>query len=93
MAKPFFTKGGAKVPHRKNTAPMESVVMPAPKEVILPMQQHIGAPCKGCVNVGDEVFVGTKVGEAGGFVCAPVHSSGSGTVKKIIKVTLPAGNE
>ena len=93
MAKPFFTKGGAKVPHRKNTAPMESVVMPAPKEVILPMQQHIGAPCKVCVNVGDEVFVGTKVGEAGGFVCAPVHSSVSGTGKKIIKVTLPAGNE
>ncbi len=91
--KPFFTRGGAKVPHRKNTSAMESVVMPAPKEVIIPMQQHIGAPCKVCVNVGDKVFVGTKVGEAVSYVSAPIHSSVSGTVKKLIRVTLPAGNE
>ena len=43
--KPFKTHGGAHVPHRKNTAQMESAVMPPPTQVIIPMQQHVGAPC------------------------------------------------
>ena len=89
--RPFRTKGGAKVPHRKNTAGAESVVMPSPEEVIIPMQQHIGAPCKPCVTVGDEVFVGTVIGDSDAFVSAPIHSSVSGTVKKIDKITLPSG--
>ena len=38
--KPFKTHGGAHVPHRKNTAQMESAVMPPPTQVIIPMQQH-----------------------------------------------------
>ena len=51
--KPFRTHGGASVPHYKNTADMESVVMPPPAQVIIPMQQHVGAPCVPCVKVGD----------------------------------------
>ena len=39
--KPFKTHGGAHVPHRKNTAQMESAVMPPPTQVIIPMQQHV----------------------------------------------------
>ncbi len=89
--KPFKTYGGAKVPHRKNTRDMESVVMPSPQMVTIPMQQHIGAPCKPVVNVGDEVFVGTVVGDSEAFVCAPIHSSVSGMVKSIVKITLPGG--
>ncbi len=92
-AKPFFTKGGVRVPHRKNTAKKESVVMPTPSLVTIPMQQHIGAPCKVNVTVGDEVFVGSVIGETTGFVSAPVHSSVSGTVQKIIRLTMPTGNE
>lgn len=90
--KPFRTRGGVKAPHRKNTASCESIIMPSPKEVIIPMSQHIGAPCKVCVSVGDRVFVGTKIGEASGFVSAPIHSSVSGTVRKISQIVLPAGN-
>ena len=37
-------RGGVRVPHRKNTAEMSVVRMPAPETVVLPMQQHIGAP-------------------------------------------------
>lgn len=90
--KAFKTKGGVKAPHRKNTASCESIIMPSPHEVIIPMTQHIGAPCKACVSVGDTVYVGTKIGEGTGFVSAPIHASVSGTVKKLTQIVLPAGN-
>lgn len=48
--------------------------------VIIPMSQHIGAPCKPIVEVGQQVNLGQKIGEAGGFVSAPIHASVSGTV-------------
>lgn len=89
--KPFFTPGGAKVPHRKHTTRMQSVIMPSPSEVIIPMSQHIGAPCKVCVSPGDKVYVGTVIGDSDAFVCAPIHSSVSGTVKSITKLTMPSG--
>ena len=87
--RPFSTRGGAKVPHRKNTAAMETVVMPAPKEVIIPMSQHIGAPCNVIVRPGDHVDVGQSIGENDSFVTAPIHASVSGTVKKIIDLKMP----
>ncbi len=76
---------GTFLPHLKNTAEYETVVMPPVAEVILPFSQHIGAPAKPVVEEGQQVFVGTLVAEADGFVSAPVHSSVSGTVKKINK--------
>lgn len=90
-AKPFRTNGGAKVPHKKHTKDMPSVIMPSPKTVTIAMQQHIGAPCKPVVAVGDTVYVGTVVGDSDAFVCAPIHSSVSGTVKSITSITLPGG--
>lgn len=89
--KPFRTQGGARVPHRKHTTDMQSVIMPSPKTVTIAMQQHIGAPCKPVVAVGDAVYVGTVVGDSDAFVCAPIHSSVSGTVKSITNITLPGG--
>ena len=44
------------------------------------MSQHLGAPANPIVQVGDIVKVGQKIGEAAGFISAPVHSSVSGTV-------------
>ena len=79
----LFKLGKTQVPHRKNTAAMPAIRMAPPAEVEIPMSQHIGAPAKPVVKPGDEVFVGTLVGEASGFVSAPVHSSVSGKVKKI----------
>ena len=89
--KPFRTQGGARVHHRKHTTDMQSVIMPSPKTVTIAMQQHIGAPCKPVVAVGDAVYVGTVVGDSDAFVCAPIHSSVSGTVKSITNITLPGG--
>ena len=47
------------------------------------MSQHLGAPANPIVQVGDKVKVGQKIGEAAGFISAPVHSSVSGTVVAI----------
>ncbi len=80
---PLFKLGKTKIPHRKNTANMAAVRMTPPTEVKISMSQHIGAPATPVVKVGDKVFVGTLLGEASGYVSSPVHSSVSGTVKKI----------
>lgn len=89
--KPFRTHGGAAVPHHKNTAQMESATLPCPSQVTIPMQQHVGAPCKPLVKVGDFVQVGQKIGDSDAFVSAPIHASISGKVSAITKVALPGG--
>lgn len=78
--------GGISLPHLKESAEIETVIMPPPAEVRIPVQQHIGAPANPVVKKGDKVYVGTVVAESGGFVSAPVHSSVSGTVKDIADV-------
>lgn len=87
--KPFKSHGGVKIPHRKNTKDEKSIIMPPPKEVIIPMLQHIGAQCKPVVSVGEKVYVGQMIGNSEAFISAPIHSSVSGTVKGIKKLRLP----
>ena len=50
-----------------------------PKVVVIPLQQHIGAPCQPLVQVGDTVLKGQKIGDGEGL-CVPVHASVSGKV-------------
>src|SRR3989338_10041827 len=64
-----------------------------PSKVVIPLQQHIGAPCKPLVKKGDMVAEGQKIGEATTFVTAPVHSSISGKVKEIEKLPYPGGGK
>jgi len=59
---------------------------PLPGKVLLPLSQHIGAPARAVVKRGDEVRVGQKIAEAGGFVSVPIHATVSGKVKNIIPV-------
>ena len=56
------------------------VRFPAPEAVTIPLSMHLGAPATACVAVGDYVKMGQKIGEAAGFISAPVHSSVSGKV-------------
>ena len=58
---------------------LETIV---PQEVVIPMQQHIGAPCTPLVQVGQRVLRFQKIGDGEGL-CVPVHSSVSGTVTAI----------
>lgn len=66
---------------------------PIPKRVIIPLQQHIGAPCQPLVNKKDEVVEGQKIGDAKAFISAPVHASISGKVKDIAKYPYPGGGK
>lgn len=87
----LFNPGKTRVPHRKNTADAKRVRFMTPSVVKLPMSQHIGAPSVPVVKVGDEVFVGTLIAEAGGFVGSPIYSSVSGTVSGFATHLLPGG--
>lgn len=82
---------GIKVPHKKNTANCVPVRLSVPETVRIPMSMHIGKPAKVAVKRGDTVKVGQLIGEADGFISAPVHSSVSGTVAKIEEMTLSNG--
>ena len=62
-------------------SPIREAVLP--KQAVFSMFQHIGAPAKPVVKKGDVVKVGTLLGEAGGFVSAPIYSSVSGKVSKV----------
>ena len=85
-------RGGVKVDHHKNTAEIEVVRIPTPSKVVIPMQQHIGAPCEPVVKVGDEVAVGQLIGDTDKYVSAPIYASVSGKVTAIGGVKLPNGS-
>ena len=84
-------KGGIFVAHHKNTAEKPVERMPHPHTVVLPMNQHIGAPCTPLVKVGDYVKAGQKIGDTDKFVSAPIHASVSGTVKSVGDIYLANG--
>ena len=81
MAFSFF--GGIHPKENKlYTCDMPVQVFPAPDVVVIPMSQHIGAPCSPLVKKGDQVTLGQKIGDNQGL-CVPVHASVSGTVKAV----------
>ncbi len=55
---------------------------PEPDVLTIPLQQHIGAPCKALVKKGDRVLIGQKIGDNEGL-CVPVHSPVSGIVQAV----------
>ncbi|MDP2040182.1 MAG: electron transport complex subunit RsxC [Algoriphagus sp.] len=59
--------------------------------IILPMQQHIGAPSKIIVREGQEVARGQVLAAADGYMTVPMHSPVSGTIRKISKVPVISG--
>ena len=65
---------------KESTEHKPLVRFPAPETVVIPLSMHLGAPANAIVNVGDYVKMGQKIGEAAGFISAPVHASVSGTV-------------
>ena len=84
-------RGGVKVDHHKNTAHKKVERLPIPSKVVIPMQQHIGAPCEPVVKVGDVVAVGQLIGDTDKYISAPIHASVSGTVVAVGDVKMPNG--
>ena len=78
-----FKLGGVHPAENKLSAGSPIREASLPKQAVFSMFQHIGAPAKPVVKKGDMVKVGTLLGEAGGFVSAPIYSSVSGKVSKV----------
>lgn len=86
-----FRIGGVHPPENKLSAGKKIEVLAIPKQVVIPLGQHIGAPAVAVVKKGDMVKVGTLLAKAGGFVSANIHSSVSGKVNKIDSVLDASG--
>ena len=79
--------------HKELTCHKPIEDLPAPDEVVVPLRQHLGAPAKAVVAVGDRVAEGQPIGEAQGFVSAPVHAPIAGQVTAIGPHPHPGGFE
>ena len=81
MAFSFF--GGIHPEENKFYAEEQKILeFPEPDIVVIPMSQHIGAPCRPMVKKNDLVKVGQKIGDNQGL-CVPVHAPVSGKVKAV----------
>lgn len=76
-------RGGIKLDSRKYTKSQASARMPIAPKIVIPMQQHIGAPCKPIVKKGDAVLKGQIIAIPADDLSPPVHASCSGTVSAV----------
>jgi len=85
MSRTVFKGGVHPDYHKEITATMAVTKMKTPEKVVLPMQQHIGAPCELLegIAVDTEVKIGQKIAESSAFVSAPIHATVSGKVVEI----------
>lgn len=80
---PYKYYGGVHPDYAKDAKDSPVRAISAPKEVVIPMQQHIGAPNQAQVKKGDYVKLGQVIGLNPAPMSAPVHATVSGTVKAV----------
>ncbi len=85
-------KSGIHPAYKKNSTEASAIyAAKIPKKVVIPLQQHIGAPNKPLVKKGDIVKTGQKIADSEAFVSSPVHASISGKVKAVASFLHPSG--
>ena len=84
-------KGGVHPDYMKAPNVPVTVISP-PAQLVVPMIQHIGAPCKPLVAVGDLVKMGQVIGDSPAPLSAPVHSPVSGKVVAVEPRRHPLGD-
>ncbi len=85
-------RGGAHPQEEKHWTEHEAIQEPPlPEKVIIPLQQHIGAPAEPIVQKGDIVLTGQLIGKTDKFVSVPAHASISGTVAAVEPRPHPLG--
>jgi electron transport complex protein RnfC len=90
MRRLFHFRGGVRLKeHKKDTTAQPVQQARLPKRLVLPLQQHIGAPAKPVVAVGDTVLKGQLIARAASLISAPVHASSSGRVIAIDNHPIP----
>ena len=65
--------------------------MPFVDEYVLPLSQHLGAPSRPVVKVGDKVYRGQLLAEPVGYISTSLHSSVAGRIKAIELRHHPSG--
>ncbi|MEA2064283.1 MAG: electron transport complex subunit RsxC [Gemmatimonadota bacterium] len=92
MLKEATFRGGVHPPENKSAASNKAIEpIDLPTSVVLPLQQHIGAPLEVVVEPGDELKVGAVVAEPTGFVSIPLHAPISGKVTAVGPGSHPGG--
>ncbi len=78
-----FKLGGVHPPENKHSADRPIEVFPIPKQVVIPVNQNLGAPSSPLIKKGDMVTAGQLIAKGEAFISSNVHSSVSGKVLKI----------
>jgi len=86
-----FNKGGIHPADNKITAGKPISTLPVPPIAIIPVLQHIGTPANPLVKKGDKVKTGQMIASGEGFIAANIHSSVTGTVTRVDKLTDASG--
>jgi electron transport complex protein RnfC len=86
-------RGGVHPLYSKLTADQKIKRAKLPSKVILPLHQHVGAPCDPLVDKGEHVKTGQKIADSKAPVSAPVHASVSGVVTDVSPVLTPLGKK
>lgn len=86
-----FSIGGIHPHEDKLSAHQPIIEAETPRQAVIMLSQHIGAPAKPIVAKGDVVKVGTRIADPIGFVSAAIHASVSGKVAKIDAVVDASG--
>lgn len=90
LIKVWDISGGVHPPQNKAQSLREPLAtLPIAPQLILPLNQHIGAPAKVLVEVGQQVLGGQLLAEADGVFSAHVHAPTSGTVSAITDHLVP----
>jgi len=75
--------------HKLATGKRPIEVLPMPKRLYIPVQQHVGAPAEPTVKAGDHVLKGQLLAHSQGTISAPVHAPTSGNIVEITEHTAP----
>ena len=90
MGKIFAFHGGIHPPENKKQSTRSPIrPAPVPAQLTVPLQQHIGAPAKPCVQPGHHVLKGQVIALAQGKISTSVHAPSSGTVIEIAPKPVP----
>lgn len=90
MRKIWDLVGGVHPPENKHQSVQQPIGrLPLPEKLVIPLNQHIGAPPKLVVNIGDEVLKGQVLAEPNGMVSVGVHAPTSGVISDISDYPIP----
>jgi len=86
----FHFRGGVHPEANKHHTAHKTIrVMPMPKKLYVPLQQHVGAAAEPQVEIGQHVLKGQLLAHSQGNISAPVHAPTSGTVVAIGDFSAP----